>query len=53
MTLLDDYEARYKLKGVQIVSRLLEVSPSDLLRRTGIDSLLLNVSTQLFGRLVS
>ncbi|KAM5532640.1 hypothetical protein V8D89_013684 [Ganoderma adspersum] len=42
MTLLDDYEAKYKLKGVQVVSRLLEVSPPDLLRRTGIDSLLLN-----------
>ena len=53
MTLLDDYEARYKLKGVQVVSRLLEVSPPDLLRRTGIDSLLLNVRPQLFERVVS
>ncbi|KAI1785351.1 hypothetical protein LXA43DRAFT_1038675 [Ganoderma leucocontextum] len=42
MTLLDDYEAKYKLRGVQLVSQLLEASPPDLLRRTGIDSLILN-----------
>ncbi|PIL36652.1 hypothetical protein GSI_00341 [Ganoderma sinense ZZ0214-1] len=42
MTLLDDYEAKYKLLGVQLVSQLLEVSPPDLLQRTGIDSLILH-----------
>ena len=46
MTLLDDYEAKYKLQGVELVSQLLEASPPDVLRRTGIDSLMLHVSTQ-------
>lgn len=45
MTLLDDYEARYKLRGIHLVSQLLEAAPPDLLQRTGIDSLLLKVST--------
>ncbi len=49
MTLLDDYEAKYKLRGVQLVSQLLDVSPPDLLRRTGIDSLILTVSTPQSG----
>ena len=48
MTMLDDYEAKYKLRGVQLVSQLLEVSPPDLLRRTGIDSLILSVSSATF-----
>ncbi|EJF63083.1 hypothetical protein DICSQDRAFT_103604 [Dichomitus squalens LYAD-421 SS1] len=42
MTMLDDYDAKYKLRGVQLVSQLLEVSPPDLLRRTGIDTLILS-----------
>ncbi|KAI0643666.1 hypothetical protein C8Q79DRAFT_914611 [Trametes meyenii] len=41
MTYLDDYQAEYKLQGVRLVSQLLEVTPADLLRRTGIDVLLL------------
>ncbi|OSX60573.1 hypothetical protein POSPLADRAFT_1047984 [Postia placenta MAD-698-R-SB12] len=40
MTLLDDYEAAYKLHGVQIVSDMLRAVPADLLRRTGVDGLL-------------
>ena len=43
MTLLDDHQAKYKLQGVQLVSQLLEVVPPALLRRTGIDTLLLGV----------
>ncbi|EIN10221.1 hypothetical protein PUNSTDRAFT_50904 [Punctularia strigosozonata HHB-11173 SS5] len=39
MTLLDDYETRYKLQGVNIVSYILERIPSSLLKRTGVDSL--------------
>ncbi|KIP09815.1 hypothetical protein PHLGIDRAFT_34198 [Phlebiopsis gigantea 11061_1 CR5-6] len=39
MTLLDDYETKYKLRGVQIVSHLLENAPGELLRRTGIGGL--------------
>lgn len=40
MTLLDDYEAPYKLHGIRVVSKMLERVPSDLLRRTGVDGLL-------------
>ncbi|KAJ6512117.1 hypothetical protein C8R47DRAFT_1093598 [Mycena vitilis] len=41
MTLLDDYEARYKLMGVRIASLMLEGVPSSVLKRTGVDSLLM------------
>ncbi|KAF9468776.1 hypothetical protein BDZ94DRAFT_1244563 [Collybia nuda] len=40
MTLLDDYEARYKLCGVTIVSAMLRHVPKSLLSRTGVDSLI-------------
>jgi hypothetical protein len=43
MALLDDYEARYKLLGVQITSAMLERVPSTVLKRTGVDSLLFAV----------
>ncbi|KAJ7047754.1 hypothetical protein C8F04DRAFT_20951 [Mycena alexandri] len=41
MALLDDYEARYKLTGVRITSVMLERVPSTVLKRTGVDSLLI------------
>ena len=44
MTLLDDYQPKYKLCGVQIASHLLKNAPSELLRRTGIDGLFHQVS---------
>lgn len=40
MTLLDDYEARYKLQGVEIVSEMLRRVPKELLKRTGVDGLM-------------
>lgn len=40
MTLLDDYEVSYKLRGSQIVLLFLQRVPADILRRTGIDGLL-------------
>ncbi|TFK74389.1 hypothetical protein BDN72DRAFT_833295 [Pluteus cervinus] len=40
MALLDDYEARNKLRGVKIVAELLVYVPKGLLKRTGIDGLL-------------
>jgi len=43
MTLLDDYEAPYKIHGIKIVSELLQRAPIDLLKRTGIDGLLFTV----------
>ncbi|KAJ7938279.1 hypothetical protein B0H13DRAFT_2572038 [Mycena leptocephala] len=43
MTLLDDYEARYKLMGAGITSAMLKRVPSSVLKRTGVDSLLLAV----------
>jgi len=45
MTLLDDYQAPYKLQGIGIVSDLLQRVPADLLRRTGVDELLFSVGT--------
>lgn len=43
MTLLDDYEAEYKLKGIIIVWEMLEKVPGELLKRTGVDGLLFTV----------
>lgn len=43
MTLLDDYEAPYKLRGISIVSEMLERVPKELLKRTGVDGLLFGV----------
>jgi hypothetical protein len=45
MTLLDDYEARYKLQGVLVVQEMLRHVPSGLLKRTGIAGLLRQVRT--------
>ncbi|KAI0751219.1 hypothetical protein C8Q80DRAFT_1156088 [Daedaleopsis nitida] len=42
MTLLDDHQAPYKMRGVRLASQLLQIASADLLRRTGIDILLLN-----------
>jgi len=41
MTLLDDYESYYKLNGVKVVSELLDHVPSEFLKRTGVDGLLM------------
>lgn len=43
MTLLDDYESYYKLKGLIMVSELLKHVPPETLKRTGIDGLLISV----------
>lgn len=43
MTLLDDFEAGYKLLGIQIVNAMLEYAPFPLLIRTGISELILAV----------
>jgi hypothetical protein len=43
MTLLDDYEARYKLKGVEIVSEMLRNVPKEILKRSGVDGLIRTV----------
>ncbi|KAL4241319.1 TTI2 family protein [Abortiporus biennis] len=40
MILLDDYEAKYKLRGILIVSEMLNTVPPELLLRTGINQLL-------------
>ncbi|KAF9448472.1 hypothetical protein P691DRAFT_792581 [Macrolepiota fuliginosa MF-IS2] len=40
MTLLDDYQAQYKLEGVRIVSLMLRNIPKDILRRTSVDELI-------------
>ncbi len=52
MTLLDDYEVKYKLQGVKVVSEMLKNVPAEILRRTGIDGLLFTVGTHS-GRLPS
>ncbi|KAI0299764.1 hypothetical protein B0F90DRAFT_1727127 [Multifurca ochricompacta] len=41
MTLLDDFEAKYKLLGIQVVNVMLEHAPPSLLSRTGISELIL------------
>ncbi|KAL5527207.1 hypothetical protein ACEPAG_5998 [Sanghuangporus baumii] len=41
MTFLDDYQSPYKLRGVMLVSDLLEKVPVTILKRTGIDQLLI------------
>lgn len=46
MTLLDDYEAPYKLRGITIISRMLKTVHPDLLRRTGVDDLIFSVCLQ-------
>jgi len=43
MTLLDDYETKYKLQGVIVVEEMLRRVPKDLLKRTGVDGLLRQV----------
>ena len=43
MTLLDDYEAGYKLRGIVIIGEMLERVPGELLKRTGVDGLLFTV----------
>ncbi|KAH9956778.1 hypothetical protein BC827DRAFT_1229193 [Russula dissimulans] len=41
MTLLDDFEARFKLLGIHVVNAMLEHAPIPLLSRTGISELIL------------
>lgn len=43
MTFLDDYKAAYKLKGVRLVSNMLDNVPSDLIKRTGVGKLISTV----------
>ena len=52
MTLLDDYEVKFKLQGVELVSEMLKNVPAELLRRTGIDGLLFAVSSHSYRFLV-
>ncbi len=47
MTLLDDYEARYKLHGVIIVQEMLARIPKEVLKRTGVDGLIRQVGHPL------
>ncbi|KAK0505432.1 hypothetical protein EDD18DRAFT_1316381 [Armillaria luteobubalina] len=51
MSLLDDYEARYKIKGVRIVSEMLHIVPKMLLKHTGVDGLLLVSLNKCLGHL--
>lgn len=43
MTLLDDFQAPYKLHGVKIVREMLRTLPKQLLKRTGLYALLAQV----------
>jgi Tti2 family len=47
MTYLDDYEAFYKLRGIEMVSEMLKRVPRDQLGRTGVDGLLLSVGDSI------
>ena len=44
MTLLDDFEVRFKLQGVLVVQQMLQHVPKDLMKRTGINGLIHSVS---------
>ena len=48
MTLLDDFEAKYKLQGVIVVHEVLLRLPKGLLKRTGVDGLIRQVNSRLF-----
>jgi hypothetical protein len=48
MTLLDDYEARYRLRGVEILAEMLQVVPGKLLKKTGVDGLIRSVCKTRF-----
>jgi hypothetical protein len=48
MTLLDDFEAKYKLLGIKVVNAMLEHAPLPLLNRTGISELILAVWFHIF-----
>ncbi|KAJ4472023.1 hypothetical protein J3R30DRAFT_3659960 [Lentinula aciculospora] len=41
MTFLDDYQVPYKLEGVRMVEELLQHVPREILKRTGVDGLIL------------
>ena len=43
MTLLDDFEAKYKLLGIKVVGAMLQQAPLPLFNRTGISELILAV----------
>ena len=43
MTLVDDYEPAFKLRGILAMADVLERVSASLLKRTGLDVLLLNV----------
>ena len=45
MTMLDDYEVRYKTRGVRNVSDMLDNVPPELLRRTGMNDLIFTVKS--------
>jgi len=47
MTYLDDYEAFYKLRGIEMVSEMLKRVPREQLGRTGVDGLLLSVGDSI------
>ncbi|KAG0700062.1 hypothetical protein DFH29DRAFT_808042 [Suillus ampliporus] len=51
MTFLDDFEASYKLRGVQLVSDLISRVPPELLKRTGVDGLLFTSLSGTFNHL--
>lgn len=43
MTLLDDYEARFRMQGASLVSEMLQTAPGYLLKKTGLDNLIRSV----------
>ena len=43
MTLLDDFEVKFKLQGVLVVQQMLQHVPKSLLKRTGINGLIHSV----------
>ena len=53
MTLLDDYQSAYKLRGIVVVRDMLARVPAGLLKRTGVAALLQTVSWSGHPRVLS
>jgi hypothetical protein len=53
MTLVDDYEPVFKLRGILAMTGMLERVDASLLKRTGLDVLLLNVCNDCHSVLFS
>ena len=43
MTILDDHEVKHRLRGIHLVSQMMNLAPRDVVRVTGVGDLIYNV----------